>query len=95
MGPGIIYLIVTKLLNDRNENTGVVGLMDTLSNSIPIIKNQCIDDITARLNHALISRGCPVLSNMGREIFNIDMRNSNDRSRYRCIDSVAVVYSYG
>lgn len=94
--PGIIYLIVTKLLNDRNENTGVVGLMDTLEQSlIPIIKESMgiQDDITAsiKLMHLFSGVVAPVLFYYGAgRSFNIDMRNSNDRSRYidALIDSV-------
>ena len=94
--PGIIYLIVTKLLNDRNENTGVVGLMDILEQSlIPIIKESMgiQDDITAsiKLMHLFSGVVAPVLFYYGAgRSFNIDMRNSNDRSRYidALIDSV-------
>lgn len=94
--PGIIYLIVTKLLNDRNENTGIVGLMDTLEQSlIPIIKESMgiQDDITAsiKLMHLFSGVVAPVLFYYGAgRSFNIDMRNSNDRSRYidALIDSV-------
>lgn len=94
--PGIIYLIVTKLLNDRNENTGVVGLMDTLEQSlIPIIKESMgiQDNITAsiKLMHLFSGVVAPVLFYYGAgRSFNIDMRNSNDRSRYidALIDSV-------
>ena len=86
--PGIIYLIVTKLLNDRKEITGVAGLIDTLEQClIPIIKESTGigDDHTAsvKLMHLFSGVVVPVLLYYGAgRTFNIDMTNRSDRGRY-------------
>jgi AcrR family transcriptional regulator len=86
--PGIIYLIVTKLLNDRRENTGVVELIDTLERKLmPLIKELigAPDDLTASIKLMQLFSGvvAPVLFYYGAgRTFNIDMSDRSDRVRY-------------
>jgi len=94
--PGIIYLIVTKLLNDRRQSIGIAGLIDTLEKSlIPIIKESTGvgDDFTAsvKLMHLFSGVVAPVLFYYGAgRTFNIDMTSRSDRTKYieSLIDSI-------
>ncbi len=86
--PGIIYLIVTKLLHHKGKNAGIVGLIDTLEHSImPLVKELMgvADDFTASVKLMQLFSGvvAPVLFYYGAgRTFNIDMRSSKDREAY-------------
>ncbi|MBM7581953.1 AcrR family transcriptional regulator [Caldicoprobacter guelmensis] len=86
--PGIIYLIVTKLLHNRGKNAGIVDLIDTLEHNImPLVKELTgvVDDFTASVKLMQLFSGvvAPVLFYYGAgRTFNIDMRSSKDREAY-------------
>ncbi|MFS8500620.1 MAG: TetR/AcrR family transcriptional regulator [Caldicoprobacter sp.] len=86
--PGIIYLIVTKLLHNRVKSAGIVDLIDTLECSItPLIEELTgiSDDFTvsAKLMQLFSGVVAPVLFYYGAgRTFNIDLQNKKDREAY-------------
>jgi AcrR family transcriptional regulator len=94
--PGIIFLIVTRLLNDRGEKEGIAELINTLEqNLIPVIKRLIgtDDELTVSVKIMQLFSGVigPVLLYYGAgKTFNIDIKNSKDRLKYiqSLIDSI-------
>jgi len=86
--PGVIYLIVTKLIHQKSKNAGVVGLIDTLEYNItPLVKGLTgvVDDFTvsAKLMQLFSGVVTPVLLYYGAgRTFNVDLQSREDREAY-------------
>lgn len=86
--PGIIFLLVTKLLNDRSGTEGIAGLIEKSEASLtPIIKEltQITDDTNVAIKVMQLLSGVimPVLFYHGAgKTLNIDILSKENRVRY-------------
>ncbi len=86
--PGIIFLIVTRLINDRGEKAGMAELLDTLEQNIrPVIsqvtgRNEDLE-VSIKIMQLFSAVIAPVLFYHGAgRTFNIDILKRNDRLKY-------------
>jgi len=86
--PGIIFLMVTKLISDGNQKAGIADLIDNSEyNLTPIIKEitGITDDLAVSIKAMQLFSGVitPVLFYHGAgRTFKVDIRNSEDRLKY-------------